>query len=300
MHFTQEDYKKIESWLLKNSVKDSEFQKAFPVNGNETIVITQEGRNRIMTVSELSNCVLKLGVSDFINVSDSYDAYKITLQEAIDYIPFYLRKRGVIITFYNTSGSWSIYQFTGVENQWNNITLWNNVFSIDNYVINSIIPDEEDLTLTEANDKGNSFLKLKDRKYEPEIFSGLGKKILRKRVLPIEDTAHNISYKNLLTQADLLDSDTIYTILYDFDLNGESITVPSNCILDFAGGSISNGEIVLGNTKIYPNGYFYDFLKNITISGNYATGQCLFDTNLSIPKWWNGTQWVNSLGNIIE
>lgn len=124
MHFTQEDYKKIENWLLMNSVKDSEFQEALPLDGDETIVIIQGGHNRIITIEELSKIIARSGMSDFINVSNNYNAYKITLQEAISLIPSYLRKRGMIITFYNTDDNWEMRQFKGVENQWNNVTLW--------------------------------------------------------------------------------------------------------------------------------------------------------------------------------
>lgn len=124
MHFTQEDYKKIENWLLMNSVKDSEFQEALPLEGDETIVIIQGGHNRIITIEELSKIIARFGMSDFINVSNNYNAYKITLQEAVSLIPPYLRKRGMVITFYNTDDNWEVRQFKGVENQWNNVTLW--------------------------------------------------------------------------------------------------------------------------------------------------------------------------------
>ena len=33
---------------------------------------------------------------------------------------------------------------------------------------------------------------------------------------------------------------TIYVIQGDYTLNGGSITIPSNCTLDFQGGSLSN------------------------------------------------------------
>lgn len=45
-------------------------------------------------------------------------------------------------------------------------------------------------------------------------------------------------------------SNCIYRIIYNFDLNGETLTLPSNCTLDFQGGSFSNGSIVFQNTEI--------------------------------------------------
>lgn len=63
MLFTQEDYKKIENWLLKNSVKDSDFQETFSLKGKETVVVTQEGHNRKITIEDLSSELRKLGGS---------------------------------------------------------------------------------------------------------------------------------------------------------------------------------------------------------------------------------------------
>ncbi len=46
MFFTQDDYKKIQQWLSKNSVKDTEFNEAIvPFEGNETIAFVQNGHN---------------------------------------------------------------------------------------------------------------------------------------------------------------------------------------------------------------------------------------------------------------
>lgn len=43
---------------------------------------------------------------------------------------------------------------------------------------------------------------------------------------------------------------TKYVIRYDFDLNGETITIPTGSILEFDGGMVSNGTLVGQNTKI--------------------------------------------------
>lgn len=43
---------------------------------------------------------------------------------------------------------------------------------------------------------------------------------------------------------------TIYKIKYDFDLNGEKVTLPSGCVLKFEGGCIRNGWLVGNHTKI--------------------------------------------------
>ena len=142
-------------------------------------------------------------------------------------------------------------------------------------------PDEEDLTVDGYT------LKFKNKKYEPNNFSGLGRVILRKNV---------IGQKNILTQEMINKPNTIYEIKYDFDLNGEEITIPKNCILDFKGGNIDNGILNINNTNILPNGcVISDYIK-ANIIGTYKKGQCLYDININKPKWYNGENWIDATG----
>lgn len=243
MHFTQEDYIKIENWLHRNSVKDTEFQEALPFTGKEIVTIVQDGHNRKVNIQEFINQLYKHGVEDFLNVTNTYRANNITLKEAIRLIPAEARKEGQVITFLNTDGNWEIYQFIGKLNQWNNPTLWNNPFDWEKLIVDSILPDEEDLTKSAPDAKGNSYLSLKDRKYEPDKYSGLGRKILRRRVVEIEDPIYGTQEKNLLLQADFAEDNTVYIVRYDFTLNGQDITLPDNSYIEYEGGSISDGNI---------------------------------------------------------
>lgn len=54
-----------------------------------------------------------------------------------------------------------------------------------------------------------------------------------------------------------------YVIKWNFDLNNNTITIPENCILEFDGGSLNNGTIILNNdTQIIASGkVFGDNLK---------------------------------------
>lgn len=126
MVFTQEDYKKIEQWLQRNSVKDTEFQEALPAKGNEWMVITQDGYNRKVRLVDFIKLIQELGVQDFINVTDNYNARNISLEEAIRLIPYRSRKEGQVITFLNEENNWETYQFIGVLNQWNILECWSN------------------------------------------------------------------------------------------------------------------------------------------------------------------------------
>lgn len=126
----------------------------------------------------------------------------------------------------------------------------------DRVVVNGNVtnlPDEEDLTSVKKSE--HNVLKLADRSYAPENFSGKGYKILRKNI---------VNNKNVLAQNMINKSNTIYDIRYDFDLNGQTITIPENCILKFEGGQISNGTINGNNTTIIES--FYCF-NNIQFTG---------------------------------
>lgn len=118
---------------------------------------------------------------------------------------------------------------------------------------NATPADEEDITAESGN------LKLRDRAYDADNFSGKGYVILRK----------NISEeKNVLTQEMINQPNTIYEIRYDFDLNGATITIPEGCILKFKGGCLSQGNVTLNNTAIDTDSELVPILKGITISGN--------------------------------
>lgn len=256
MFFTQEDYIKIQQWLIKNSVKDTEFNEAtIPFNGNEIVSIVQGNQNKKVFLKDLLSQIFNLGVSDFVNITDKYDAPNISLEEAIRLIPSRARKEGQVITFLDREDHWHIYQFKGVLNQWNVLDQWKDLFDFDinNFIIDSILPDEEDLTKSSADENGNSYLSLKDREYNPEDFSGLGRIILRKNIVEVEDPIYGKVKKNVLYQDMFTQSNTIYEIRYDFDLNGKEITIPEGCVLDFQGGSLSNGKILFQDTYLLNN-----------------------------------------------
>lgn len=102
-------------------------------------------------------------------------------------------------------------------------------------------PDDEDIK--SAVDNGVNVLKFNDRLYDPIQFSGLGNKIIRKRI---------VGGKNILLVSELTPN-SVVEIRYDFDLNGQTINIPDNITLKFNGGSIKNGTLIGNNTKIIAN-----------------------------------------------
>lgn len=217
------------------------------------------------------------------------------------------------------------------------------------------LPDEEDLTSVKESER--DVLKLADRSYAPEKFSGKGYKILRRNINPVSIavtkirvesapstdgtlsfsingketqvaisattdnttelvaqkvasalqesmTEYDVSidaslitltrksngsvtpsvfsanttgvvctitdstkreYRNILIPNMINQSNTIYEIRYDFDLNGGTINFPENCILKFEGGCLNNGNINFNNTSLESSPV--QIFNNIEISG---------------------------------
>lgn len=122
-------------------------------------------------------------------------------------------------------------------------------------------PDEEDLTTVPQTAEKN-VIRFKNRIYDEANASGKGYKILRKYWKEVNGVR-----KNILTQDMINDANTIYEIRYDFDLNGAEIRIKDGCVLNFVGGSLSNGTIILQNTEIHHNSGFFNY--DVILKGTY-------------------------------
>lgn len=86
-----------------------------------------------------------------------------------------------------------------------------------------------------------------------------------------EDITEQIGDKNVLTQAMINKANTIYVIQYDYNLKEASINIPENCVLQFDGGSLSNGTITGNGTSIdsIPIYIFKDIIFEGTFKGEF-------------------------------
>lgn len=105
-------------------------------------------------------------------------------------------------------------------------------------------------------------LKFADRPYNLTTPDGLGFKILRK------DNTIN---------SQIVDTNTIYEIRYDFTLDSD-LTIPAGCVLRFNGGSISGAYTLTGNNTKIEAAPTKIFGTNILIAG---TWNVLF----ALPVW---------------
>lgn len=151
-----------------------------------------------------------------------------------------------------------------------------------------VTADEEDITRVKADSPFlPDVLKFKDKEYDPDNFSGLGRVYLRK----------NISNgKNILTQEMINKANTRYIIQYDYDLDGQTINVPDNCVLEFEGGSLNNGFILNYNKYIQAQSIG---LKPNLISEAYNNAQLLANyINMGLKLQLDSTYYFNN-SNII-
>ena len=136
-------------------------------------------------------------------------------------------------------------------------------------ISNSVKLNSEDLSRNTSNE-----IQLADKSYDSANFSGLGRIYLRKNI---------VNKKNILTQDMISEANTRYIIQYDYDLNGESITIPDNCVLVFDGGSIVNGKIVGTNSRLH------------------ALSYKILDTNILLSGTWNikglYAEWFGAVNN---
>lgn len=246
MFFTREDIEKIHQGLLRLGIKDSELPETINVNSDDTLAVVQDGKNKKINIEEFFNNISLFKKEGFINITDRFNKHSISLIEAIQTVPTHQRIDGLVITFEDINGDWRIYQFRGDAVDFFDENKWTDLYDYTNYIVKSITPDEEDLTVSKPDKNGNAIVSLKDRVYDELNFSGKGYKILRKNIQTIDGVR-----KNILTQNMINKPNTIYEIRYDFELNGETITIADNCVLYFTSGKIYNGNIIMNNAIVY-------------------------------------------------
>lgn len=75
--------------------------------------------------------------------------------------------------------------------------------------------------------------------------------------------------ENLPLSEQIIYENTKYVVKWNFDLGGTDIQIPKGCLIEFDGGSISNGNIACNNTIFIYNQEEEIVLKNVELTGDY-------------------------------
>lgn len=174
-------------------------------------------------------------------------------------VPMKNRRRGIWLSYIDYAGTLTVEYYNDNnldDNHWQDSSYWlpyntaefqpasvglsalaQEVFDwINSQITAAVKLNPEDL---QKNSSGQ--IEEANRTYDTSTFSGLGYRILRKNIQ---------SNKNILTQSMINMPNNVYKIRYDFDLNGATVNLPANSVLQFVGGSIKNGTLNGNNTVI--------------------------------------------------
>ena len=266
------------------------YEEVYPLNFIQNIFDSESGNTLTNVLSSFNNIYLP---------------FQNDVEETRNLVPNYMRRKGLWIT-YNNGIKYITEYYKGeaedIQEHWSDDINWEVVPDLEfvqseasklpdgiitpeklspalqqlikqnNTITN--LPDDEDLQ------ERNGVMSFKDRKYNPYLASGKGYKILRKNW---------VKSRNILTQDMINETNTIYEIRYDFDLQGQTINLPKGATLLFKGGAINNGSVYFNGGTIIGADKFSD-CGNASFTGEFSKGLIMsFDDT---PKWWNGTEWV--------
>lgn len=210
--------------------------------------------------------------------------YHISKEHTRLQVPFSKRRRGLWISYVIPEGRLVIEYYIGddiEDSYWQSDAYWfdTNGTIVDPDIaaaveqIKEYVDAQTQLNPEDLERNNNNQIQFSDKEYDTSAFSGLGRVYLRK----------NISNgKNILTQDMVNKPNTRYIIQYDYNLNGEEITIPEGCVLDFQGGSFKNGIIT----------------KEVTIIANYNEpifDNIVFNDIPTIPKV--SVKWFGAKGD---
>lgn len=289
--------------LLEDRLKQGESD----IDNIQEDLTVLEGLNRY-------NAVLSRDFGEFEHkIDETYAdrASKDSLGRVI--IDTYITREGLenTIIYYVKKAMWNTELPDGIVKMNSLSEALKELFGSNNTITN--FPDEEDLMVK------NNVLKFADKEYDQLVFSGMGRKFLRKNM------TDGVNY---LEQYMLKEENTIYIIQYDYCMNGQTLTVPDNTVLLFMGGSFYNGTLKTeGTVKVLDIGKG-NAVKEITFTGDFIDGHTgyeigkeksgistyrptfntpgnnigyeYFDETLKKPIWWTGETWVDATGTEIE
>jgi len=143
MFFTQSDFNKIENWLKRKSVKDSEFNTVYELKLTDFVPVLSNQINAKISVRDLYKGIGKNNVINYHEYVGNFDI-PVSLSEAISSISTQNRIPGSIITFIDsTTKQWETYQYNSfTTDNWLNEGYWRNIMGSDNNKFKGFFPSE--------------------------------------------------------------------------------------------------------------------------------------------------------------
>lgn len=82
MYFTKEDYERILSYILEHSKKDTDFEKATELQGEELLAIVQNNENKTIAIEELLRLIDEEGITIMVAQDEGESSSKVMSQSA--------------------------------------------------------------------------------------------------------------------------------------------------------------------------------------------------------------------------
>lgn len=110
---------------------------------------------------------------------------------------------------------------------------------------------------------------------------------------------YQVLRKNKPLSKQLQKKHAIYEIKYNYDLHGETVLIPSDCILKFEGGHIINGKLVFDNTIIESS--YKEVFDDIEVEGSIANNDVWLSWwKLKYSRAFNDAILINQIINAID
>lgn len=263
--------KKADAEQVNNSLYDLEKKigERFVVEGDVTNLPDEED---LTSVKESEHDVLKLADRSYAPENFSGKGYKI-LRRNIKSVSIAVTKIQ-IESAPSTDGTLS-FTVNGKETQVAVSATTDNTTALVAQKVASTL--QESMTEYEVSVDASliTLTRKSDGSVTPSVFSASTTGV----VCTILDSTKRES-RNILTSAMINQSNTIYEIRYDFDLNDQNIKVPDNSTIKFVGGSFNNG-------KINPNdGYVVNDTELCVFYNIIFTKYSMFNEKLLFQDYW--------------
>lgn len=113
------------------------------------------------------------------------------------------------------------------------------------------------------------------------------------------DYNYKVLRKSIPLSRQVKDTHTIYEIRYNYDLHGETLQIPYDCLLKFEGGHIINGTICFNVTTIESS--YKGVFRNISVEGVIANREVWLSWwDLAYDKKYNDAILVNQIIESID